>query len=1306
MADPPTPPFSFHSNKTVRDPKMIGLWTVGRTIGKGASGRVRIARHSKSGQYAAIKIISKSTLPPLMSQISINRLADVTEHVQLSVEREIVVMKLINHPNIMKLYDVWETSTDLYLILEYVQGGELFDYLCTKGRLPKDEALSYFQQIISAVDYCHRFNIAHRDLKPENILLDEQSNIKIADFGMAAWQSDPKDANLRTSCGSPHYAAPEIITGQAYNGASADIWSCGIILHALLVGKLPFDDEDCPTLLEMITRAKFVMPTDIDPLAQDLLRRMLEKDVKKRISMAGIVTHPFFLSQAPKQLDYPLPDLDSVAQPVSSVSSIDPDIFANLRTLWHGTSDADLIESLKNDERNWQKGIYIYSKRKQRYDMPRRDEHLDELAPPDNPPRASAPTPRSASRHNDIELDRAGALTGSSLLDKHERLKPPLARPSAQSTPTPASRHASSSTSGATTPSLLLAPFSPLWDTLDLPQLSVPQTENPEMQTFFNHIVTHLNVLRAKATSSDLDIWASSLDANSPAAPQSRMFNHSSDPRGSVNSRTGAPKKASGSIGEMSSRTQHLSSGGGVLFDQFGASTAKPRPPLPQTRPLSVRRKPVAQLSAMDKENAEPAPEKAHATNTSHKRTGSSSAAIAKPFSSSNHDRASRDSLRPQKAIKIVEPLQVLQRKYSKHQRKVSQLPSPAASVDAIGPSDAYPETPRASRHTSIPSYDRNARGSGFTHSTPASESVKAAALAASKRGWLDSVGLQVQASTYSREQQPALTCCIPNTVFMRRGMSVAVCYMEVDLLVALEENERMGILRCRTMEARGPVQRAPYRMTQEEGYTIALVFVREKGSFERFQDLFEEVKGLWRLDTVLEQEEVAKAGRENYTPFSTSVAGGRSAGPPLLADEQSLVDDAHGINYFANLAHIAQHWVAGVWANHMSSWHQMLKRAMSKLLHIVPPTTSSHAQAKRSTSPKQGEGSAIYVYGCASGTGRTTFVNTLCESDLLRHKIVDSPETAHLESGIKIKPAHIEFEEEGIRIALTVVDTPGFGDSIDNEFAFQEIMSYIERQYDDILAEQSRIKRNPRFKDNRVHALLYFIPPTGHALREMDIELMRRLSPRVNVIPVIGKADSLTPQELRAFKKRIMEDIDHYDIPIYNFPYDVEEDDEETIQENKELRSLLPFSVVGSEEEVEIDGQPVRARIYPWGIVEVDNPKHSDFVRLRGAILGSHLEDLKILTEDVLYETYRTEKLSRTVDTNDRDSQLLPEDLVNQSVILKEEQLRREEEKLREIELKMQREINERRQQLLAKEAALRDLETRIAAQGSNTSY
>jgi len=150
--------------------------------------------------------------------------------------------------------------------------------------------------------------------------------------------------------------------------------------------------------------------------------------------------------------------------------------------------------------------------------------------------------------------------------------------------------------------------------------------------------------------------------------------------------------------------------------------------------------------------------------------------------------------------------------------------------------------------------------------------------------------------------------------------------------------------------------------------------------------------------------------------------------------------------------------------------------------------------------------------------------------------------------------------------------------------------------------------------------------------LREVDIELMRRLSPRVNVIPVIGKADSLTPQELGSSKKLIMEDIDHYQIPIYNFPYDVEEDDEDTVQENDELRGLMPFAIVGSEDVVEVKGKKIRARVFPWGIVEVDNPRHSDFLAIRSALLHSHLADLKEITHDFLYENYRTEKLSKSV--------------------------------------------------------------------------
>ncbi|KAK5109886.1 hypothetical protein LTR62_006493 [Meristemomyces frigidus] len=369
--------------------------------------------------------------------------------------------------------------------------------------------------------------------------------------------------------------------------------------------------------------------------------------------------------------------------------------------------------------------------------------------------------------------------------------------------------------------------------------------------------------------------------------------------------------------------------------------------------------------------------------------------------------------------------------------------------------------------------------------------------------------------------------------------------------------------------------------------------------------------------------------------------------------------------------------------------------------------SSNSAIRLRRKKNVKKGIQFCLMVCG-ASGTGRTTFVNTLCGRRVLAGLDSDDPSTAHIEQGVQIKPVTVELEldEEGTRVSLTIVDTPGFGDSVDNESAFGEISNYLDRQYDDIIAEESRIKRNPRFRDNRVHVLLYFVQPTGHGLRELDIELMRCLSPRVNVIPVIGKADSLTPLELAESKKLIMEDIEHYRIPVYNFPYDIEEDDEDTVEENAELRGLMPFAIVGSEDVVEVDGRRTRARQYPWGIVEVENPRHSDFLAIRSALLHSHLADLKEITHDFLYENYRTEKLSKSVAGGDtsaaamgsaEEGSLDPQSLASQSVRLKEEQLKREEEKLREIEIKVQREIESKRQELLARESQLKELESRM---------
>ncbi len=166
------------------------------------------------------------------------------------IRREIKILKLFRHPHIIRLYEVIETPTDIFLVMEYVDGGELFEYIVQRGRLLETEARKFFQQIISGIEYCHRYMVVHRDLKPENLLLDSDKNIKIADFGLSNMMLDGNF--LKTSCGSPNYAAPEVITGKLYAGPEVDVWSCGVILYALLCGKLPFDEETIPSLFKKI----------------------------------------------------------------------------------------------------------------------------------------------------------------------------------------------------------------------------------------------------------------------------------------------------------------------------------------------------------------------------------------------------------------------------------------------------------------------------------------------------------------------------------------------------------------------------------------------------------------------------------------------------------------------------------------------------------------------------------------------------------------------------------------------------------------------------------------------------------------------------------------------------------------------------------------------------------------------------------------------------------------------------------------------------------------------------------------------
>ncbi|KAG0746192.1 hypothetical protein G6F26_001921 [Rhizopus arrhizus] len=312
--------------QTIRSPQGpsrqgVGHYWLGKTLGKGSSGCVKLGIHKMTGEKVAIKIIPKS------------RLID-NDYTQKAVKREIAIMKLIKHPNIISLIDVIDLSdsSNLYLIMEYVQGGELFEYLVSQGKLSEREARKYFQQIITTLDYCHRHLICHRDLKPENLLIDAEKNIKIADFGMASLQ--PPGSLLETSCGSPHYASPEVVnaSGVAYDGPTSDIWSCGIILYVMLSGRLPFDYED--------------------------IRKLLKK-------MKQVQSHPWFtVDTLPNATVLPDPPTAlEIGRPVDNASEVDDRILETLKALWTDLSTNQILDALLSSDYNMQKVTYALLQR-------------------------------------------------------------------------------------------------------------------------------------------------------------------------------------------------------------------------------------------------------------------------------------------------------------------------------------------------------------------------------------------------------------------------------------------------------------------------------------------------------------------------------------------------------------------------------------------------------------------------------------------------------------------------------------------------------------------------------------------------------------------------------------------------------------------------------------------------------------------------------------------------------------------------------------------------------------------------------
>ncbi|CAI5759851.1 unnamed protein product [Candida verbasci] len=364
------------SSKKRKSQNKIGPWKLGRTLGRGSTGRVRLAKNINTGQLAAVKIVPKSNFKKLENpkykrpKDDLNS-DDVANRLPYGIEREIIIMKLISHPNIMGLYDVWENKNDLYLILEYIEGGELFDYLIKKGKLHESEALNYFKQILNGINYLHQFNICHRDLKPENLLLDFNKNIKIADFGMAALEV--KEKLLETSCGSPHYASPEIVAGKNYHGAPSDIWSCGIILFALLTGHLPFDDENIRKLLLKVQSGKFSMPHDLSWEAKDLIMKMLKVNPNDRITMDAILTHPLMMKYPEPLISFDQTTTLDIKKldfnPIKSAELIDKEILKNLSVLFHNCDEKTLISRLLSTSKCPEKMFYYLL-------MKYRNEHL------------------------------------------------------------------------------------------------------------------------------------------------------------------------------------------------------------------------------------------------------------------------------------------------------------------------------------------------------------------------------------------------------------------------------------------------------------------------------------------------------------------------------------------------------------------------------------------------------------------------------------------------------------------------------------------------------------------------------------------------------------------------------------------------------------------------------------------------------------------------------------------------------------------------------------------------------------------
>ncbi|XP_060731535.1 septin 4b isoform X1 [Tachysurus vachellii] len=273
--------------------------------------------------------------------------------------------------------------------------------------------------------------------------------------------------------------------------------------------------------------------------------------------------------------------------------------------------------------------------------------------------------------------------------------------------------------------------------------------------------------------------------------------------------------------------------------------------------------------------------------------------------------------------------------------------------------------------------------------------------------------------------------------------------------------------------------------------------------------------------------------------------------------------------------------------------------------------------------SVKKGFDFTLMVAG-ESGLGKSTLVNSLFLTDLYKdRKLLNAEE--RITQTVEITKHTVDIEEKGVKLKLTIVDTPGFGDAVNNTECWKSVADYIDQQFEQYFRDESGLNRK-NIQDNRVHCCIYFISPFGHGLRPLDVEFMKALHEKVNIVPVLAKADTLTPSEVKKKKIKIREEIEQFGIKIYQFPDCDSDEDEEFKQQDQELKDSIPFAVIGSNTVVEAKGKRVRGRLYPWGIVEVENTAHCDFIKLRNMLVRTHMQDLKDVTRETHYENYRAQ--------------------------------------------------------------------------------